>query len=147
MATTSIHTTLARSYLIYFICSIVGLFADMVVRFTIVLPYAHTIAIACFGLGALLIAWAQYTSRHAKQHQGRPYFLRGPYTLMRNPTHLGMVILVLGYTVVSGSVIFCAVTLVGYLISNVLFRRYESQLKSTYDGAYEDYQSKVPKIF
>lgn len=146
MANPSIHTTLARSYLVYFICSIVGLFADTLLRFTVVLSYANMIAIVCFGLGALLIMWAQYTSRHTKKDSSRPYFLYGPYRYMRNPTHLGMVILVLGYTVVSGSIIFCAITLVGYLISNILFRKYESMLKTTYDGTYQEYQSKVPKI-
>lgn len=147
MPISSIHKTLAHSYLIYFICSFIGLFADMMVGFDISLPYANTIAIVCFGAGALLIAWAQYTSRLIKHTPSHPYFLHGPYKIMRNPTHLGMVILVLGYTVVSGSIIFCAITLVGYLVSNVLFRKYEMQLKSTYDGKYEAYQSKVPKIF
>lgn len=147
MANPSIHKTLAHSYLIYFICSIVGLFADMVVGFNIALPYANTIAAACFAVGALLIVWAQHTSRKTKQDPGHPYFLHGPYKFMRNPTHLGMVVLVLGYTVVSGSIIFCAITLVGYLVSNVFFRKYESMLKGTYDGEYETYQSKVPKIF
>lgn len=147
MATPSIHTTLARSYLMYFVCSIIGLFADMVVGFTVTLAHAQVIAIICFGLGSLLIAWAQYTSRYSHRDQTKPYFLRGPYTLMRNPTHLGMVVLVLGYTVVSGSIIFCAITLIGYLVSNVFFRKYERQLKGTYDGVYESYQAKVPKIF
>lgn len=147
MATPSIHTTLARSYLIYFICSIVGLFADTLLRFDVALSHANTIALVCFGVGALLIMWAQYTSRQTKKDATHPYFLYGPYRLMRNPTHLGLVILVLGYTVVSGSIIFCAITLVGYLVSNVFFRKYESMLKTTYDGAYEEYQSKVPKIF
>lgn len=147
MAQPSIHTTLAHSYLIYFICSIVGLFADTLLGFDVTLPYANTVAIICFGAGALLIMWAQYTSRHTKKDPKHPYFLHGPYRLMRNPTHLGMVVLVLGYTVVSGSVIFCAITLVGYLVSNVFFRKYETMLKTTYDGTYQEYQSKVPKIF
>jgi protein-S-isoprenylcysteine O-methyltransferase Ste14 len=147
MAQPSIHKTLAHSYLTYFICSIVGLFADTMVGFDIALPYANTLAIVCFAVGALLIGWAQYTSRHANANPAQPYFLRGPYQYMRNPTHLGMVILVVGYTAVSGSIIFCAITLLGYLISNIFFKKYESMLKTTYDATYETYQSKVPKIF
>ncbi len=147
MPTPSVHTILARSYLIYFVCSIVGLFADTMLGFTIAIPHAQTIAFICFAIGALLILWAQYTSRTTKADPKHPYFLYGPYRYMRNPTHLGLVILVLGYTVVSGSVIFCLVTLVGYLVSNIFFRKYESILTQTYDGAYQSYQSKVPKIF
>lgn len=145
--TPKVHTTLARSYLVYFVCSIVGLFGDTLIGFDIALLYAHTIALICFGLGAVLIGWAQYTSRHAHQEPGKPYFLKGPYRYMRNPTHLGIVVLVFGYTVVSGSVIFCVVTLVGYLISNIFFKQYELLLTESYDGVYADYQSKVPKIF
>ena len=146
MKNQSIHTTLAHSYLTYFIGSIVGLFADTLLGFDVALPYAPTIAVVCFVLGAVLILWAQYTSRHAKQEGKNPYFLCGPYRYMRNPTHLGMVVLVLGYTTVSGSIIFCAITIIGYLVSNIFFHRYESLLKETYDGTYEDYQKKVPKI-
>ena len=144
---TNIHTTLARSYLTYFICSIVGLFADTLIGFDVSLAYASTIAIICFIIGAMLILWAQRTSRHAKEEGGAPYFLRGPYQYMRNPTHLGMVLLVVGYTAISGSIVFCAITVIGYLVSNIFFKKYESMLKVQYDGAYKEYQSKVPKIF
>lgn len=143
----SIHTTLAHSYLTYFVCSMVGLFGDTLLGFDIAVVHAPTIAITCFVFGAVLIGWAQYTSRHTSTDQTKPYFLRGPYRYMRNPTHLGMVILVLGYTVVSGSVIFCAVTLIGYLISNIFFKKYEKLVVASYDGTYADYQSNVPKIF
>jgi protein-S-isoprenylcysteine O-methyltransferase Ste14 len=144
--TPSIHTTLAHSYLTYFVFSMIGLFADTYIGFDVSLPYASTIAVTCFGLGAFLIGWAQYTSRHTKEVGATPYFLRGPYRYMRNPTHLGMVILVVGYTAVSGSIVFCAITIVGYLVSNVFFKRYESLLKDTYDREYEVYKKDVPKI-
>jgi len=143
----SVHTTLAHSYLVHFIASIVGLFADTLVGFEVVLPHSPVLAITYFVLGAGLIFWAQRTSRHSVRDTTKPYFLRGPYRYMRNPTHLGLVVLVVGYTVVSGSIIFCTITLVGYLVSNIFFRKYESLLRQTYDGAYEDYQSNVPKIF
>ena len=144
----SIHITLAQSYLTYFVCSIIGLFADTLIGFDIDIPYANTSTIACFIVGALLIGWAQYTSRHSSKenHPGAKYFFRGPYRYMRNPTHLGIVILVTGYTLISGSLVFFGITIIGYIISNILFHKYEAILDRTYGEEYQRYQASVPKI-
>ncbi|MBP6904859.1 MAG: hypothetical protein KBB91_02270 [Candidatus Pacebacteria bacterium] len=148
----SIHHILAHSYLMYFVSSIIGLFIDTLIGFSITVPYADTITGICFGVGALLILWAQYTSRHSAKKNGDqeairgPYFFKGPYRYMRNPTHLGMVILVTGYTLVSGSIVFFAITVIGYLVSNIFFHRYEAILDRTYGEDYQKYQASVPKI-
>jgi protein-S-isoprenylcysteine O-methyltransferase Ste14 len=147
MSHESIQPTLARSYFSYFIFSIVGLMADTLVGFRMEqFPYASTVAYVCFGLGGLIIAWAQYTSRRSVSTD-ELYFFRGPYRYMRNPTHLGLVLLVAGYTTVSGSLLFFAVTMIGYLISNILFSKYEAILDRTYGEQYQTYKTKVPKIF
>jgi protein-S-isoprenylcysteine O-methyltransferase Ste14 len=150
--TSSVHVTLARSYLVYFICSIVGLFADTFIGFTIYIQQASQIAVVCFAIGSLLIAWAQYTSRHGikESQEGEPvttYFYRGPYRYLRNPTHLGILLLVTGYTIVSGSLLFFGVTVIGYLISNIFFHRYEAILDRTYGDTHKEYKTNVPKIF
>ncbi len=147
MSHESIQPTLARSYFSYFIFSIGGLLADTLVGFRMEqFPYASTVALVCFGLGGIIIAWAQYTSRRSPGAD-EMYFFRGPYRYMRNPTHLGLVLLVTGYTIVSGSLVFFAVTMVGYLISNILFGKYEAILDRTYGTQYQTYKSRVPKIF
>ncbi len=138
----TIHSKLAKSYLTYFICSILGLFLDTFIGIDINLKYAEPIAFVCFILGTFLILWAQYTSRK----KDGPYFFRGPYRFMRNPTHLGIVFLVTGYTLVSGSIIFFAITIVGYFISNIFFQKYESILDRTYGPEYQKYKAEVPKI-
>ncbi len=143
----TIHPTLARSYVAYFVASIVGLCADTLSGFGAPLPYATGITVACFALGALLIFWAQYTSRATKTVPDARYFFAGPYRYMRNPTHLGILLLVVGYTVVSGSIIFCAITLIGYLVSNIFFQKYEAILDRTYGQEYQSYKARVPKIF
>ncbi len=144
----SIHIVLAQSYLVYFVCSMVGLFADYFIGFEIRVPYALGIAIAFFMIGPTLIFWAQYTSRHVEKNHGygKKYFHFGPYRYMRNPTHLGLLILVTGYTLVSGSLMLFLSTLIGYLASNVFFKKYESILSATADGEYKAYQSSVQKI-
>ena len=144
-----IHTTLARSYLAYYLFSIIGLLADSIIGFDTVVPFANTIAVICFIFGPVLIMWAQQTSSHFRQKgndKQDAYFKHGPYRFMRNPTHLGLVILVTGYAVVSGSIIFLAITLFGYIISNMLFKRYESIVIEKYGTDYEQYKSDVPKI-
>jgi protein-S-isoprenylcysteine O-methyltransferase Ste14 len=141
-----LHRTLAHLYLVYFLASMVGLFADAFFSFPVSSAAATPIAMACFGGGPLLIAWAQYTSSHFKKAaDGDAYYYHGPYRYLRNPTHLGLLILVTGYTLVSGSLIFFTITVIGYLISNILFKKYESILERT-GNDYEAYRSKVQKV-
>ncbi|MFZ4500139.1 MAG: methyltransferase family protein [Minisyncoccia bacterium] len=147
--TKNIHITLARSYMAYFLFSMLGLLADSIVGFGVVVPFGSTIAILCFIAGPALMMWAQKTSNdfRKKTTEVKPlYFQHGPYRYLRNPTHLGMVIMVTGYAAVSGSVIFLAVTLVGYIVSNVLFKRYEAIVVEQYGEEYANYKSDVPKI-
>lgn len=146
---TSIHTTLARSYLAYLLFSLLGLLADSIVNFSVTVPFGNSIALACFILGPALMFWAQLSSKGFRHSNGAPkpeYFLHGPYRYLRNPTHLGIVILVTGYAAVSGSVIFLASTILGYIVSNVLFKRYEKIATENYGERYANYKSDVPKI-
>ncbi|MES2224811.1 MAG: methyltransferase [Patescibacteria group bacterium] len=140
----SIHTALADSYLAYFIFSLLGLFADTFFAIGAPIANGEWIALTCFILGPMLIFWAQRTSA---QKNDTPYFQRGPYRLMRNPTHIGIVILVAGYSAVSGSIVFLAVTVLGYIVSNVFFRKYESLIHTEFGEQYKEYKETVPKIF
>lgn len=150
MNTDTIHAKLAKSYLSYFIFSIIGLFIDTFIGFNIEIENATIISILSFFVGTGLMFWAQFTSRHYEKElatMSPAYFCRGPYRYMRNPTHLGIVFLVMGYTIVSGSLVFFGVTVIGYLISNVFFQKYESILDRTYGEEYQKYKTTVPKIF
>jgi protein-S-isoprenylcysteine O-methyltransferase Ste14 len=143
----TIHTTLAHSYLMYFLASMVGLFADSFLNLDFHYAFATVSAIICFALGPLIMAWAQYTSWRCKKNDcNELYFHHGPYRYMRNPTHLGLLILITGYTLINGSVIFFLVTLIGYLVSNIFFKKYESILQDTYGTDYEDYKASVQKV-
>lgn len=148
MSTETIHEILAKSYLSYFLASLFALFLDSFISISIHIPHARMIAIICLVVGPLLMLWAQYTSRHCEQagHPKEHYFFHGPYRIVRNPTHLGILILVLGYTVISSSVIFFGVTLIGYTISNIFFNRYEAALEEKYGDLYKRYRSTVRKL-
>jgi protein-S-isoprenylcysteine O-methyltransferase Ste14 len=143
----TVHRILAHSYLMYFLASMVGLFADSFLSLDFQFPFATVSAIICFLLGPVIMAWAQYTSWKCKKNGcDERYFHHGPYRYMRNPTHLGLLILITGYTLVSGSVIFFLVSLLGYLISNIFFKKYESILQDTYGADYETYKASVKKV-
>ena len=144
----SIHHVLAKSYLVYLFASLVGLLADGFINLKFHAPFTLWFAIACFALGPAVILWAQRTSRHYEKEKttNGAYFNRGPYRFVRNPTHVGLLILVTGYTLVSGSVIFFGVTLIGFLVSNIFFTKYESILSEAHGSDYQKYRSSVPKI-
>lgn len=145
----SVHIILAESYLAYFILCSIGLFLDTFFPFNINIPYATVLAVVFFAVGPLLILWAQYTSHRfeiIKKQTGQPQFNRGPYRYLRNPTQLGLVILVGGYALVSSASMLFVATGVAYLISNVFFKKHELILESRYGEPYKEYKSSVPKI-
>jgi protein-S-isoprenylcysteine O-methyltransferase Ste14 len=145
----SVHKVLAQSYLVFFILCAVGLFVDTLFPLTIVIPFGRVFAIGCFGVGPLLIAWAQYTSHRfeiIKQQTGKTLFNSGPYRYLRNPTQLGLVILTMGYALVSQATALFLATFISYLISNIFFKRHEAILAARYGQPYLDYKASVSKI-
>lgn len=145
----SVHVVLAQSYLAYFILCSLGLFLDVFFPITLLVPHSTPFAVVCFAVGPLLILWAQYTSHHfelIKKQTGQPQFNRGPYKYLRNPTQLGLLILVAGYALVSQSGTLFVATGLAYLISNIFFRKHEAILESKYGQPYQIYKSSVRKI-
>lgn len=147
--TPSVHRVLATSYLNYFILCSFGLFLGIFFPLHFSVPHAMLFGSICFGAGPLLMIWAQYTSHRfemIKQKTGELHFNRGPYRYLRNPTQLGLVILVLGYACVTGTAILFVTTGVAYIISNFFFKKHEAILESRYGDAYTTYKTSVKKI-
>ncbi len=145
----SVHVVLAQSYLAYFVLCLFGLFFDIFFPVTIYIPHSTVFAVICFAVGPLLILWAQYTSHRfeiIKKKVGEPQFNRGPYRYLRNPTQLGLVILVGGYALVSQAGTLFIATGLAYLISNIFFRKHEAILESKYGEPYQLYKQAVRKI-
>ncbi|MCC7436363.1 isoprenylcysteine carboxylmethyltransferase family protein [Candidatus Nomurabacteria bacterium] len=145
----SVHKILAGSYLSYFILCLVGLFFDIFYPLKFSLPNSSIIAIIFFAVGPALIFWAQNSSHKfeiLKQKTGTVSFSNGPYRYLRNPTQLGLLILVAGYAFASGAAVLFVATAVAYLISNIFFRKHESVLEARYGEKYINYKDSVRKI-
>lgn len=126
------------------------MFLETILPLRVSFRFALPLAVLCFATGPLLILWAQYTSRHAAKVSAHPeqkkYFARGPYRFVRNPTQLGLLLLVGGYALVSHSLTFFVVVFLSYLLSNYYFYRYEQLAKKEFGSSYEAYQSAVRKV-
>jgi protein-S-isoprenylcysteine O-methyltransferase Ste14 len=142
----TIHHILATSYIIYFMASLAGLLIDSFISIQFDVPYAKTVAIICFGVGPLLILWAQLTGAKFLNNGVHTYYHYGPYKFLRNPTHVGLLILVTGYTLISGSLVFFGMTLIGFLVSNIFFRKYELLNEQNHGEHYRLYRSQTPKL-
>ncbi len=133
----------------YFLLLLFGLFLGTFFPIEFYVLHASLFSVICFILGPLLILWAQYTTRRVeklRKEQGGSHLNLGPYRYLRNPTQLGLVILVAGYAFASGTAILFVTAGIAYIISNVFFRKYESILESKYGQDYLAYKSSVPKI-
>lgn len=145
----SVHKVLATSYLTYYVLCTVGLFADMLFPLKLTVPGYTTLSSICFVLGPFLIVWAQYTSYHfekIKEKTGQFIFQRGPYRILRNPTQLGLLILVTGYALATGAVFLFLSTILSYSISNIFFKKHEQILEARYGDEYRSYKEKVKKV-
>lgn len=143
----NIHMVLARSYMMYFLFCAIGLWIDSYISVDFPFKFATYASYALFIIGPALILWAQLSSRKfEKGKDAKKHFYYGPYAFLRNPTHLGLLLLVAGYTFVSGSVIFFATTLVSYILSSFFYKQHEEILHDTYGKEYDNYKEDVKKI-
>lgn len=145
----TVHEVLARSYLWFLMLCSAGLFFDLFFPLRISLPYAETAGIGLLVAAPILMLWAQSAShRFAKEReQGsaitEAMFKYGPYTFLRNPTHVGLTLLIWGYALITSSELLFITTLAATLISNWYFRKHETILEEKYGEPYRQYRASV----
>ncbi len=148
----TVHEVLARSYLSFFVFCTIGIFFDLFFPLNFFVPSLWIPAVSCLVVGPAIIAWAQYSSHHFAKDllKGKKLtvdsFMNGPYQFVRNPTQIGLVILVLGYSLITSSAMLFAATLIAVLISNYYFRTHEKILEDKYGEPYKQYKKAVPLI-
>ena len=87
-----------------------------------------------------------YAAGHLRKH--KQLAISGPYAYTRNPLYFGSVLLAAGFCVASYSWKSTAL-LAAYLIVfyPVVIRREQTELKTLYGGAFDEYASRVPAFW
>lgn len=144
-----IHVVLGHSYLVYFFSILTGLAIQIYYPYKISREGIDLLGFVLIILGPALMYWAQNTTDKSAKLRGEgvndwKIFYRGPYIFTRSPTHLGLFILVLGFSFIMNSLWLLLFSTVAFLITRCVFiRKEESLLVNKYSDAYTNYQKKV----
>jgi len=144
-----VHFILLHSYFIFFFAVILGAFLDPLINKKIFSDSIYqNIGFLMLIVGSILIYWAQKTSSNYKQKinkdDSRSYFEFGPYRYLRSPTHFGLFIVTLGFSLIINSLFGVVLTLVAYIITKLFFlKKEEKLLEIKYGQVYIDYKKKV----
>lgn len=144
-----VHFILLHSYFIFLFAVILGAFLDPLINKKIFSNSVYqTIGFLMLIVGSILIYWAQKTSSNYKQRankdDARSYFEFGPYRYMRSPTHLGLFIVTLGFSLIINSFFGIVLIIIAYAIAKLFFlRKEEKLLEIKYGQVYIDYKKKV----
>jgi protein-S-isoprenylcysteine O-methyltransferase Ste14 len=142
-----VHYVLSHSYMMFFVAVILGMILDYFFPLTLIPASFSVVGIICMILGSLLAYWAQSTSRvtkEAMEDDGARQFARGPYKYSRNPTHIGLAIITLGFGIIMQSFFIILLLVIVYTISKLFYlRKEEAILEAKYGEKYSDYKKKV----
>lgn len=145
----SVHFVLLNSYLIFLIAVILGAFLDPILnkRLFSHTSYQITGFILLF-ISSVLIYWAQKASLNYKEKkhkdESRSFFESGPYRYLRSPTHLGLFIMAIGFSLIINSFFGVMLSIIAHLITKLFFiKKQEDILEAKYGQIYRDYKKKV----
>jgi protein-S-isoprenylcysteine O-methyltransferase Ste14 len=139
-----VHVVLAHAYTFYLFCFLFGLFLD----FYFPIGFPKNVFITFFGLifivfGSFLVFWAQKAGADFKKTQPKnaKAFFMGPYHYIRNPTHLGLFFLILGFGMTAGDVFIIVLSIIAFHITKTIFIKKEQEiLEKKYGILYSDYK-------
>jgi protein-S-isoprenylcysteine O-methyltransferase Ste14 len=141
-----IHVVLAQSYSIYFLFFVVGVFLDLVFNLKMFkLPFLTSIGAILIFLASLLIFWAQKTSRNLKKENlTKESFSKGPYFFVRNPTYLGLFLLLIGFGFMVNAIFIIITTIISGIFTKFIYlKKEEVILEKKYGAPYIEYKKAV----
>lgn len=144
-----VHFLLAHSYLVFLLSIIIGVSLDFLLPEKV---FSNDVfcgtGVVLMALGSVVIGWAQST--YPKYKKGdvnkskEKGFEIGPYRYFRSPTHLGLFVLMLGFSLIINSFFSVVFTILAHVITKTFFlKREERILEAKYGDAYIDYKKKV----
>ncbi len=145
----TVHHVLVKSYFTFFLSIIIGIVLEYWFPLNLFPKPMTTLGAALFVGGTLLIVWAQTTTRsgagerHANSAIDENHFAKGPYKYYRNPTHMGLTMLVVGYGFILNALMIVLTVFITSLISHFVFVKKEEAMLASKYPAYEEYKKKV----
>ena len=143
---------MSQSYLTFFFAVILGVIFDIIFNVNIltnnIFQYTGLVFIL---LGTILAYWAQNSSRIAKEKWQKDHidvgFSFGPYKYSRNPTHLGLFIMTMGFAFIIGSTFSLFFVIIAYIITKTVYLKKEEKiLAEKYGEEYSNYKKKIKGI-
>jgi len=110
-------------------------------------PY-NLIGIIFLGLGIWIELWAYFLFKKADTPEDfsktTSFVEKGPYKFSRNPMYLGMLLILLGTSILVGNIISFISIIFFFIIIETIFIPYEEKEMSRFK-AYENYKKRVRK--
>jgi len=143
----AVHKVLAHSYSFYFLLLLLGVFLDVVFSLKIFSnPIAMPVGFIFLILATIMILWAQKTGRDFRKiaEVKAEHFCRGPYCYTRNPTHWGLLFMMLGFGIIANAVFVVLFTLIYFFVAKFIFLSKEEKiLAEKYGSPYLEYKKLV----
>lgn len=144
----SVHKVLIHSYVCYFLFLFAGIFLDAVFNIKLNFfdnPIVRIIGVLLMLFSAFLIFWAQKMSRNLDTTNiNIETFSKGPYKFTRNPTHIGLLFLLLGFGVVYNTPFVFLSAILYFIVAKVFFLKKEEEiLFQKYGEPYLEYKKSV----
>lgn len=96
----------------------------------------------------LLLLWEKGLGTNAITDQSKMLVVAGPLKIVRNPCHLGVIISILGYAIITGSLLYVVYAIIYFVATDIYLRVYEEKLLEKKFGIqYVVYKQSVPKWF
>jgi protein-S-isoprenylcysteine O-methyltransferase Ste14 len=145
----TVHFILVHSYLVFLFVVILGVIFDIFFKYKIFEKDIYQyIGFFMLVFGSIIIFWAQKVSSNYKiiknKNNSKSFFEHGPYQYLRNPTHLSIFIMALGFGLIINSFFSVIFTIIAYVITKIFFLKKEEEiLENKYGEVYSEYKKKV----
>ena len=144
-----VHFILVNSYLVFLFAIVLGVIADTFFKEKIFSDNIYQyVGFSMLFISSIIIYWAQSTSgnyqKRISKKDGRSEFEFGPYRFLRSPTHFGLFIMTLGFSLIINSLFSVVFIIIAYFITKLFFlRKEEKLLENKYGEVYREYKKKV----
>lgn len=145
------HVT-AYPPMMYLTALLVGLFLELLIPVRLIPEFiSNYVGIPLLLLAPFIILSAQKSSRKFNKNNKEDtsldvgnMFHKGIYKYTRNPTYLGLFLLLLGFGLMANLLFVVITTIISFIVTHVVFLRHEEKiLEHKYGELYTEYKKKV----